>query len=279
MPRRSTGGSPWDRLASCRSATGRCSSAATASTTRSARSPRRWPTATTRRGGPTTVAVGDRTVLVLEWKSVDDSRGPRPSGSARSSRDRPGSAPRSRAMTARSDLFRTTRTLAMIGAALALVAGCSGADTSPGVLAAATPQPTANATQAPTPTPAVTPTAAPATKPAASPAPQLTTLAEAADHYVTCPDRSPESPRLAPARTGSASTCSQQPSAPSSSPRAGSSGTWAPEPRACWSSGPTSAGDGSGWARSSARSASFPGTPATRRREPFRPTPRTRSTG
>ena len=96
-------------------------------------------------------------------------------------------------MTARSDLFRTTRTLAMIGAALALVAGCSGADTSPGVLAAATPQPTANATQAPTPTPAATPTAASATKPAASPAPQLTTLAEAADHYVTCPDGSPDS--------------------------------------------------------------------------------------
>jgi len=93
-------------------------------------------------------------------------------------------------MTARSDLLRT---LTIIGAGVALVAGCSGATATPGIGTAATPQATANATQAPTRTPAATPSAAPATTPAAIPAPQLTTLAEAADHDVTCPDGSADS--------------------------------------------------------------------------------------
>jgi len=95
-------------------------------------------------------------------------------------------------MTARSDLLRTTRTLAIIGAAVALMAACSGADMSPGIGTASTTPPTAKATQAPTPTPAASPTAVPATTPAASPAPQPTTLAEAGNHYVTCPDGSPD---------------------------------------------------------------------------------------
>jgi len=72
------------------------------------------------------------------------------------------------------------------------VAACSGATTGLGVAAAPTPPPTANPTQTPTPTPAASPAPTPATPAAPTPAPQLTTLAEAADHYVTCPDGSPD---------------------------------------------------------------------------------------
>jgi hypothetical protein len=94
-------------------------------------------------------------------------------------RDRPGST------------FRTGRTFATVAVVLGFVAACTSVSSTPKATTVATAQPTANATQAPTPTPGATPTAAGATKPAASPRPQLTTLADAADHYVTCPDGSP----------------------------------------------------------------------------------------
>jgi len=96
-------------------------------------------------------------------------------------------------MTARSVAsFRSARAIATFAAAVVLVAACSGATTGPGVGAAPTPPPTANPTQTPTPTPAASPAPTPATPAAPTPSPQLTTLADAANHYVTCPDGSPD---------------------------------------------------------------------------------------
>jgi hypothetical protein len=73
----------------------------------------------------------------------------------------------------------TARKLAIVVVTMGLVAACSSSAASPGV---ATPPPATAE-----PTPAITPVGA-----APSPTAALETLAEAANHYVTCPDGSPD---------------------------------------------------------------------------------------
>ena len=81
---------------------------------------------------------------------------------------------------------RTLRMLATGAIALALVAACSNATTSPRVASASAPPSTANPTEAPTPAAALTPAATPAASHATTPGPLVTTLAHAP--YGPCPN-------------------------------------------------------------------------------------------
>jgi hypothetical protein len=83
--------------------------------------------------------------------------------------------------------FRTAKVFATGAVALVLVTACS-ATASPHAASAAPSWSVAHSSQALT----ATPVATPAPTPAISVAPQLMTLAEAANHYVTCPDGDPD---------------------------------------------------------------------------------------